>query len=312
VSGGSINGEKRVLSITSTSYTFDATGISDQTATGTITHKLAPLEWSKIYSGTNLAAYKPDDVLATGCLLRVDDTGATSSRVVGYLTMSDVNTGTGPFPSAAQVSGGYHWTKSQDTSATARSWVIIGDSRGFFVHINNYAANNNSHTSHFGDFLSTKSPDPYACALAGQTVALGSASGGGNDVFYSHSSAVCQMYAARSFVGLGSPAQLRHAGFSPFNSADGNGSGVVGLTYPNQADNGLYVTPMTLSEVAGVYRGVFVGAYYCPMVLGTLFGQREKVTGVTGLPGRKLMALVFGATGGNGCGFVDITGPWTR
>src|SRR5690606_26703121 len=39
VTGGSINGEQRVLSATATTYTFDATGIADQTATGTITHK---------------------------------------------------------------------------------------------------------------------------------------------------------------------------------------------------------------------------------------------------------------------------------
>jgi hypothetical protein len=39
-------------------------------------------------------------------------TPARPWRASGYESMSDVNTGTGPFPTAAQVAGGGYWEKS--------------------------------------------------------------------------------------------------------------------------------------------------------------------------------------------------------
>src|SRR5574337_410841 len=106
VSGGSINGRQRVLAITGTTWTFDATGLADQSATGAIIAKLASAGWEKKYSGTNLAAYRSLAPDATGCLLRVDDTGANSARVVGYESMTSITTGSGPFPTDTQFGGG--------------------------------------------------------------------------------------------------------------------------------------------------------------------------------------------------------------
>lgn len=65
----------------------------------------AAVGWTKAFSGTNMAAYK-QSAGSNQLYLRVDDTNATDARVVGYETMSDVNTGTGPFPTATQQSGG--------------------------------------------------------------------------------------------------------------------------------------------------------------------------------------------------------------
>src|SRR5574337_1832659 len=135
VSGGSINGRQRVLAVTSSTWTFDATGLADQSATGTITAKLAPAGWTKPFSGTNLAAYK-GDVTGTGCLLRVDDTGGTVGRVVGYESMTDVNTGSGPFPTSTQISGGGSLGKSSTADATARPWMIFADDRTFYICVN--------------------------------------------------------------------------------------------------------------------------------------------------------------------------------
>src|SRR5574337_1555206 len=59
----------------------------------------SPAGWVKPYSGTNLAAYRA----ATGnqFYFRVDDSGTVEARISGYETMSDVNTGTGQFPTTA-------------------------------------------------------------------------------------------------------------------------------------------------------------------------------------------------------------------
>ena len=128
-----LNGEKRILSIAGNSFTFDATGIADQTATGPITAKVAPAGWTKAFSGANLAAYKITPPEGTGFYLRVDDTGTTVARVRGYETMSDVNTGTGPFPTTADFAGsGLWWSKSNTASAGTRPWRIAADDRGFY------------------------------------------------------------------------------------------------------------------------------------------------------------------------------------
>src|SRR5574338_427743 len=91
-----LNGEWCVTAVSSTWIQFACPGIGDQTATGTITVKAAPSgSWSKVFSGTNKAAYKSTDPAATGCLLRVDDTSAQYAVVRGYETMTDVDTGSG-------------------------------------------------------------------------------------------------------------------------------------------------------------------------------------------------------------------------
>ena len=55
-----LNGDWRLASVpNSTTFTFAAEGIPDQTATGTITAKRAPAGWAKAFGGANKAAYQP-------------------------------------------------------------------------------------------------------------------------------------------------------------------------------------------------------------------------------------------------------------
>lgn len=79
--------------------------------------------WAKEFSGTNLAVYRAPS--GNRLRIRVNDTGTTVARVVGYETMTDVDTGVNPFPTAAQVSGGLYVRKSE----TADSTVIVGSGR---------------------------------------------------------------------------------------------------------------------------------------------------------------------------------------
>lgn len=123
-----LNGEQRVTAAGTTTLQF-ATAVADGTATGTITVKSAPAGWEKLYSGTNKAVYRSTHVQSAKHCLRVDDTGTTSARVVGYETMTDVDTGVGPFPTAAQMSGGGYWWKSIDATATARGYFFAADPR---------------------------------------------------------------------------------------------------------------------------------------------------------------------------------------
>jgi hypothetical protein len=308
-----LNGQKKVLSFTTTTYTFDATGIPDGSATGTITHKVAALGWTKSFSGTNLAAYKSANPASTACYLRVDDTGTQSCRVVGYETMTDVNTGSGPFPTAAQQSGGAYWWKSDAASAATRSWVLFGDDRSFILYVQwNTSLAANSLTTFFGDIISKKSPDAYGCMLTGESV-VPSASIRLADVQYSNNSAQLA-WMPRAYTGLGSAVvALKSATPSiGFNGSIASGSSSNSNTYPNPADNGLYVGVMYVHESSGL-RGIIPGVYFCLSGVGiSVFSQRERVTGVTGLSGKALRALNNTATGGTSAGvaFFDATGPW--
>lgn len=90
-----LNGEKRVTWIDTNTLKFDATGIADTTATGTITMKMAPAGWEKPFSGTNKAVFRSPNVECPRHYFRFDDTATMTCKVRGYETMTDVDTGTG-------------------------------------------------------------------------------------------------------------------------------------------------------------------------------------------------------------------------
>jgi hypothetical protein len=309
-----LNGDKRVLSATTNSISFAAAGISDQTATGSITAKVAPLGWAKPYSGTNLAAYKPTAAEATGCLLRVDDTGTTTARVRGYESMADVNTGSGPFPTLAQQAlPGRWWSKSSAASAAARNWTIIGDDRCFFLFTNPSATStDNSQGVFFGDFISVKSNDPYACFLfANLSDRSGITSLIGDSIEYSNGT---------MSYGAGFVARLPNSlggsqGLSPESSfaniADW-ASGQGGYTYPSPVDNGLTLTQQRLSSTPQGIRGYLPGIRLSPQTCAGFFSPGDVVYGSGTLAGVKLRAVKTGATAtaSSGVCFFDVLNDW--
>jgi hypothetical protein len=315
-----LNGEKRLLSVTTTSATFATAGITDQTATGTLTIKLSPLGWAKTFTGTNLAAYKPADVAATGMLLRVNDTTTTVARIVAYESMSDVNTGLAPFPTAAQVSGGLYWNKSYQANATARQWIVFGDSRAFYFCAAPQAAA--SFVAHFfGDIAAYKSGDAYSCALAG------SPSDRTNDTSAAFlecmgsttATAGVSHYFPRAHTTLGS--SVGHAKFAMAHWADSPGiaySGTAGMVstnrvmpYPNGPDNALVFSKVLSWSQAGL-RGSFPGMYHSPQNCQTAFVYKDLIAGTGELAGKTVMAMPVGNATKTSYGlcFLDLTGPW--
>src|SRR5574342_915592 len=96
--------------------------------------------WSKPYTGTNKAAFQ-NGFGSVQMLLRVDDNGpvtAREARITGYETMSDVDTGVNPFPTAAQGVGGIAMLvarKSATADATGRDWIIVADERTMYAFV---------------------------------------------------------------------------------------------------------------------------------------------------------------------------------
>lgn len=309
----SLNGEQRILTTTTLTATFTTTA-ADGAATGTLTSKVAPAGWSKVFAGTNLAAYKITSVLGTGCVLRVDDTGTTTARVRGYETMSDVNTGVGPFPSVAQqAQPGLWWTKSDTASATPRPWRIAADDRGFFYFVKN-AVYSEHQGNYFGDLIPIKSNDPYACILKAQDAnSSSSTSAIQQSLEWADSSMICSgLYAARAANTLGGAAQHYQCPVTSVGLLFQHCTGSVGFPYPSPVDNGLMLTPVAIYNSSG-YRGYHPGLMFSPQITNAAFNTGDTVVGSGAMVGKTVSVIKMGAInpgGGQGVVFVDTVSDW--
>lgn len=321
----SLNGEWRVTEITTNTVKFTTSGISDQTATGTITTKCAPLGWNKPYSSTNTAVYRSADPTSLGHYLRVDDTGTTEARVRGFEAMTTVDNGTGPFPLDTQISGGGYWPKSSTENSTAHNWVIIGD--GMFFWFWSVPWDSTSVTSQgmfcwFGDAIPVSSTDFYHTSLGCRM----SSTAYGYVPFSTWDNGGYQgIYSPRSYTAVGTSARLYPTSESHLfdaNRVSGNSNGGYALPYPHGIDNGLYMSRLLAMEgyynTSPTIRAVLPGAYFLPQNVGFALNSKDITDGTNDAVGRRLMALRFGqggygqnGTGGLfGVGIFDINGPW--
>lgn len=326
---GVLNGEQKVTNVTTTTFQF-ATTAADGAASGAITAKVAPAKWTKLFTGTNLAAYKSSDPASTGCVLRVDDASTQTTRVLGFETMSDINTGTGQFPASVQQINGNFWDKSSAANATANQWVLIADGRFFYFAraIRSGATPttfNENQMSAFGDFLPTKSGDAYACIISGDSSSQAAASITSTANYWSAAAGPAPgLYSPRSYTTLGFSMPMGKAfptinGLTP-GTGVGSASGAAGngTPFPNPTDGGVYVVQHYVFEAiagstANVHRGISPGFYCTPQAVPlNFYTTRDSLTGVAGLLGKTLKVIGCASGGGalGGFCFVDVTGPW--
>lgn len=171
ISGSSIsalNGTHRVATVPdSTTFTFEATGVANGTATGTITAIVAtPTGWTKAFSGTNKAAYK-STTSASGFYFRIDDSVAYSAQIPvrGYESMSDIDTGSGAFPTTGQQAN-YNWRRSFDATG-GRLWALVADDSFFYLFIRLNNADTANACLSFGDIFAFDSSDEFGCVMSG-------------------------------------------------------------------------------------------------------------------------------------------------
>lgn len=217
--------------------------------------------WTKAYSGTNLAAYR-QPAGTNQFYLRVDDTNATDARLRGYEAMSDVNTGTGLFPTDVQVSGGLYHNKSNASSSAARPWTLITNGKIVYF-VTSYDGTNLSQLSAFGDITSYKSGDAYHTMIMAAN-SSGTAQGVGPAITSGLSNASNGHYMARSYTQTGSSVALgKHSDYVKTGNA--SAMGTAGMTYPTSPDGALWFAPVWIHEsAAGVVRGEMPG-FWCPL-----------------------------------------------
>ncbi len=285
-----LNGDWRVTVTSATQFTFATTGISDQTATGTIAAKRAPAGYSKAFSGTNKAAYRSDDITGTRLYLRVDDSNATYAIVRGYEVMTDVDTGTGLFPTAAQAAVGAYAAKP--SSAGNRPWTLIGNGKLFYF-IGDVANNSSwNSTLTFGDGNSYVAADAYGAQI------IAAATSGASGYLGVLSAGASWLARAKTQTGTAITTQrYTHAKCA-------SGLGYQGEEYT--AGDPVNLWPVEYWDANTKARGLMPGLW-CPVhnngpAHGTL------VEDIPGLPGRTLLIHVVSQSSYRAA--FDLTGPW--
>ncbi|MCA3226561.1 MAG: hypothetical protein ING52_13835 [Burkholderiales bacterium] len=292
-----LNGEKRVSTVVGNSITFPAPGVANGTATGTITCRTPGLGWSKVFSSANIAVYRAPDIAGTRMFLRVDDTDSTRARARGFETMSDVNTGTGPFPTDAQFSGGLVWRRSTTADTTARPWTLVGDGAGFY-YICRASTTSNVVEWTFGDIAPFAGADAFRCAIGGGESLTSDFSAAG---LISRGGTI-GCFLARASSQLGSSSRL--ATFS----AD-----YQSLEYPHLPNNGLMLRESVCMESGSRARGTIRGFrrhMHDASVNGGIFSLGQVLSATDGYNGLGLCLDGSSSTTLAFAGVVDLVGPW--
>jgi hypothetical protein len=302
-------------------YTFDFTvaGSPATPATGTITAKMPALGWTKPFSDVNLAAYR-GDAASTGMYMKVNDTTTSHANVRGYETMTDINTGTGLFPTVAQIASGTYWVKSQTTDATARSWIVIGDGYEFFLYVSTHTSYTSRKGFHFGDPKSEMASDPYGCLIIGDIAAVSTYPDTNcyqpcintNTTSITNITTMLGHYFARAYTQTGSSVagckigpSISFMAQSGSNATPGTNGGIA---YPSPVNNGLYIAPIFLVDTLGLRAQMT--AMWCPGHTRPL-GDSTFLSAEASPIGRRLLSIAsIGSSGSLGEVHMDIDGPW--
>jgi hypothetical protein len=308
-----LNGEQKVTARPNANALTFATTEPDGAAEGAITIKLAPAGWIKPFASGNVAVYASADAQSLGMLLRVDDTGTTNARVVGYEQMLDINTGSGPFPSASMVAGGGYWNKSSLAGAAAVPWVLAADRRMALLWmascVPSNAANHGGCVYAFGDAMALRPGGDAWAAIVSCDTGIQALQGG------IESGNTGKLAVARSYSGLG--AALWYSSY-PYTGGTGtalSGNDATLGPFPNTMTGELYFSRRFIASATGASpRADLPGLYTVPQsgLLG-YFNTGSTVAAGGTLLGRNLFAL-RAAYSWNvtpyGVVFIDQTGPW--
>ena len=283
------NGEKIITVVDENTLSFPVPAQTISPATGVITAQVASAGWTQSFSGTNKAAFRMGG--GNQRTLRVDDTGTTSARVVGYEAMTSIDVGSGDFPSSVQVSGGLYINKSTVADASARAWVAMATDRLLHLWIN-AGPTLGLVCGHqcFGDIQSFAGGDQFNTVLIAQTSYSASSVGAYQAMLTTqgYANALTGHFMARGYTQTGGSVQVgKHADAAKIGSLTGMLGG-AGLPYPNSADGGLYLSPIFLHE-AGAIRGILPGVW-APLHPRP-FGHMDTVNGSGPLADKVFLAL---------------------
>lgn len=213
------------------------------------------LGWVKSFSTTNVATYRAP--AGNRFYFAVNDSAELNTRVRAFESATTydvaVASGSGPYPTDAQQSGGLYYYKSNDTG-TAREWVIVGDDKCFYMTNPSTSAYS---ALFFGDFISHKAGDAFNSCISADTATATATAFATTTVTLTTSSGV---FCARPFTQIGGSVACGK-GADPLRSSGSTTMGNGGTDYPSPIDGGLIMSPVYIVETTSGIRGKFPGLW---------------------------------------------------
>lgn len=277
--------------------TIPAPGFADGAVAGTLSTRVAPADWERVFSDTGKAVFrsKVDGPGSTRFFYRVADTvsGGNPSMLRGFESMTDVDTGVGAFPTASQVGGNGVAVRRLADGAT-QPWAAVADGRTVYLclgYISGYG-----YVQHFGDASAFSGSDLF-CAYVGTG--------------YSQCDISGAFYSPRQASGAGSAVSATNYCLLPNGSGFSVSSG--GRSYPSPIDGGMVFlrgVPINNSGAQSsndVLRGTLRGLLHCssnPIASNAVHRVFSSVSGVSG------RVVVVRTQGGTGCVALPIDEDW--
>lgn len=262
--------------------------------------------WAKAYedAGNNLVVYQNAGL---GRFLRINDPVNQFASARGYRSMSDVNTGTEPFP-AASLNPAY-LRKSITANSTARPWICFANERHFYLIVfgnQTTLGSSDGGDAHiaFGELESVVPGDEFTTFIHGvsETTAGSSSATAARQAFNFNGSTGAQptTYCEGHYSQIVAPtSQILPVASTPFG--DGISGGTAFPAYPDPATGKLLISRKMARMPHGatnflINRGYFPGLWtLCHPASGlTTF---DTFSGSGSLSGRAFMIVRTGAGG---------------
>ena len=313
-----LNGQSRVLSAADASMTF-ATSAPNGAATGTISIKYAAAGWSKPFTGSNLAAYRSQDLLSPRHYLRVRDNYGKYATVSGFEAMTAISTGTGRFSRSASLDhNGSTWDKSSQANATAVPYLVAADSRAVLVSIAVFAPEDSGYKvaniRGFGDALPLAPGGDAWCTFVASCAydvpaTIDGSLGAGLPVARAYGGFVLP----RKHDGTGGAQEVGCQPVSGSLNSYSGGDGWFGSA-PSTVTGEVLVSRLRFTQSADyTSRAMVPGVLYIPQNLPAgLFTVGDVQPGGGEFAGRRLRVVRVGLNGytADGYSLIDLTGPW--
>lgn len=259
--------------------------------------------WTKSFSGTNLATYKPP--AGNGFYFAIDDTAAAYARLRGFETVTEagvaVSAGTGPMPTDAQLSGGAYLAKT----STAGWTLVVSDRSCYLVTDSSYRP-----SFFWGDLAEGIAGDVYNTAL----VASDNSSASSSDAYaiakvnntatpsYPH-------WIQRSYTGLGGAVHVEKT--LPAYMGDSQ-VGNANIPYPSPVEGGLLMVKVPVQEYINATADYYVPRGVMPGMWGPLHRQPlahgDTFDGTGAFVDRSFVALNLYSTSSQA--FFETTDGW--
>lgn len=204
------------------------------------------------------------------------------SRLKGFVAMTGFNTGTEPFPSAAQSATGVFARKSVTLDASVRPWRAFVDEKTMYLFIDCADSPGIYDFYGFGQYLDWSPTNTYGSMLIARLAENTNLRGNFYSAAVSASAsapAANAIYAPRDFAGNTSPQSLGIV----YDAAACNQTAVIvpgsaGYAYPYPVDNGIILMPFRLATpalIVGRLRGVWIPGHNKPLVQDDVFTATE-------------------------------------